>query len=174
MSLSCDSRSSSGSYYTAIRQRQFHTPSRTFLAKYAQHIKCPLVGDKEYGDVEANARLARRGAHRVVTDRPLLHSMSLEFEHPFTKKRMVFRSPMPDDMWEVASDILRSSGTREQKKEFHELQAVRETWGARVSEKGNGDGKGRRGTVDEKSPGKKRTSQRAAEEALKGVVLYLD
>lgn len=86
---------------------------------------CPLVGDKEYGDVEANRRLARRNAHRVMTDRPLLHSMSLEFEHPFTEEFVVFKSPMPEDMWRVAADILHSSGTREQREEFRELQNLR-------------------------------------------------
>lgn len=82
------------------------------------------MGDKEYGDFAANERVSRRSHNRIVATRPLLHSMSLEFVHPITKKTMAFRSAMPDDMWEVASNILKS-GTSAQRREFKDLQELR-------------------------------------------------
>lgn len=85
---------------------------------------CPVVGDKEYGDFAANERVSRRSHNRIVAKRPLLHSMSLEFVHPITKKAMTFRSAMPNDMWDVASHILRS-GTSAQRREFKNLQELR-------------------------------------------------
>lgn len=84
------------------------------------------MGDREYGDLEANYRASRRRYHRVNANRPLLHSMTLEFEHPFTHKFMAFKSPMPDDMWAVADDILRTSGTPGQRQEYGALQELRQ------------------------------------------------
>lgn len=51
--------------------------------------------------------------------------MSLEFVHPFTKKFMTFRAPLPDDMWGTADKILRAAGTPDQRHEFKELQDIR-------------------------------------------------
>ena len=87
----------------------------------------PIVGDKEYGDLDADFRLSRRNANRVDTHRPLLHSMTLEFNHPFTNKRMSFRAPIPTDMWETTDNILRASGTPEQQEEFAELQETHQS-----------------------------------------------
>ena len=92
-----------------------------------QWIGCPIVGDKEYGDLEANQRVARRAASRVDARRPLLHSVSLEFTHPFTNTPMSFKAPMPADMWEAAQNILRVSGTREQQEAFGQLQELRQS-----------------------------------------------
>lgn len=86
------------------------------------------MGDKEYGDWEANDRVSRRNAFRVDARRPLLHSMTLEFTHPFTNKPMSFRAPMPFDMWETAEKILRSSGTQDQRQEFAELQELHQVY----------------------------------------------
>ncbi|CAM9557484.1 unnamed protein product, partial [Hapterophycus canaliculatus] len=90
-------------------------------------IGCPIVGDREYGDPEANMKAARRMANRVEAERPLLHSVSLEFVHPFTNKLMSFKAPMPADMWETAEKILRVSGTREQQEGFGQLQELRQS-----------------------------------------------
>lgn len=54
--------------------------------------------------------------------------MALDFTHPFTNKPMSFRAPMPDDMWAAADNILRKSGTPEQKQEFAELQAGHDSY----------------------------------------------
>ncbi|CAN0307534.1 unnamed protein product, partial [Ectocarpus fasciculatus] len=92
-----------------------------------QWIGCPIVGDREYGDPEANFRASRRSAQRVEAQRPLLHSVSLEFIHPFTNKPMSFKAPMPPDMWETAQNILRVSGTPEQQEAFGKLQELRQS-----------------------------------------------
>ena len=94
-----------------------------------QWKRCPVLGDKDYGDSEANQRVSRRGSFRVDPGRPLVHSMSLEFTHPFTDKRMSFRAPMPSDMWHPAGVILRASGTPEQRREFAELQEAEQRRG---------------------------------------------
>lgn len=72
--------------------------------------------------------MSRRNAYRVDARRPLLHSVSLEFTHPFTNKPMCFRAPMPHDMWEVAQNILRASGTPEQRQHFGELQELHQSY----------------------------------------------
>lgn len=112
-----------------------------------QWKRCPVVGDKDYGDSEANQRITRRGNFRVNSDRQLLHSISLEFTHPFTDKRMFFQAPMPTDMWETAEAILRASGTPQQRQEFNELQESQRKpapiggrGAPRVSRKGGGRG----------------------------------
>ncbi|CAM9419368.1 unnamed protein product [Discosporangium mesarthrocarpum] len=89
------------------------------------HLKfqgCPIVGDRVYGDHEANARVGKRSSHRISPPRPLLHAATLAFQHPFTGEELFFSTPMPRDMWLPAWDILRSSGTPEQRHRFQELQ----------------------------------------------------
>ncbi|CAN0113672.1 unnamed protein product [Ectocarpus sp. 4 AP-2014] len=132
-------------------------------------IGCPIVGDREYGDPEANFRVSKRSAHRAEVQRPLLHSVSLEFIHPFTNKPMSFKAPMPPDMWETAQNILRVSGTPEQQEAFGKLQELRQSQadeaapvggrGApRMAAGGGGGGK--------KRPGNRSKGARAAFEAV--------
>lgn len=45
----------------------------------------PIVGDEKYGKTE------RRHQHYLA-----LHARSIEFTHPFTKKRLKFEAPFPD------------------------------------------------------------------------------
>ncbi|CAM9364545.1 unnamed protein product [Choristocarpus tenellus] len=84
----------------------------------------PIVGDRVYGDPELNARVARRSVSRIDVKRPLLHAATLEFRHPYTKNFLSLKAPMPEDMWDVASRILRASGTPAQIRKFKDLQGV--------------------------------------------------
>lgn len=59
---------------------------------HAAALGCPVVGDKTYGDAEADRRLTRRPS------RQLLHAVELSFIHPGTKSRVTFSAPPPDDM----------------------------------------------------------------------------
>lgn len=74
--------------------------------------KHPLIGDADYGGRDAavaglHHAFRQRGAELLrVIHRQALHARSLEFTHPITRERMVFESPMPDDMLRVL-DLLR-------------------------------------------------------------------
>ena len=48
----------------------------------------PLVGDPTYGDRRPTLGLSR----------PFLHAAELSFDHPATGERVVFESPLPDDL----------------------------------------------------------------------------
>lgn len=131
----------------------------------AQWLGHPIVGDKEYGDSEADYRLSRRNANRVDVHRPLLHSMTLEFNHPYTNKRMSFRAPIPADMWETADNILRASGTVEQQEEFGELQETHQTSAADTAPVG-GRGSPRFATRKGRKGGRGGSGAREAYEAV--------
>jgi len=56
----------------------------------------PLVGDTVYGRARGNdARLGR----------PALHAAHLGFEHPIVERRLVFETPLPDDLLEWIADL---------------------------------------------------------------------
>ncbi len=56
----------------------------------------PLVGDTVYGRARGNdARLGR----------PALHAAHLGFEHPILGRRLVFATPLPDDLLEWISEL---------------------------------------------------------------------
>lgn len=56
------------------------------------HLGHPVIGDQEYGYPSVNKQFAAQ-AHRQM-----LHAFSLEITHPVTKKPMIFRAKMPEDM----------------------------------------------------------------------------
>jgi len=62
---------------------------------HAAHLGCPLVGDDLYGDPARDARL------RVCPRRPLLHAVTLAFDHPVTGRRMEFSAEPPSDLVHV-------------------------------------------------------------------------
>jgi 23S rRNA pseudouridine1911/1915/1917 synthase len=58
-----------------------------------------VVGDERYGSRKlGNWEPLRRG-------RPFLHAANLEFDHPKTRRRLSFRSPLPADLSEVLEVI---------------------------------------------------------------------
>lgn len=61
----------------------------------------PIYGDDVYGFTDWNKRLAKSQG----IQRPLLHAFKLELAHPISKKKMVFRAPMAEDMMTVAQGI---------------------------------------------------------------------
>jgi len=62
--------------------------------------KTPVVGDEMYGGVRELPKNAPEKLKEYVAqiDRPMLHSYSLTFSHPATRKPMTFRAPIPEDM----------------------------------------------------------------------------
>ena len=63
-----------------------------------------MVGDSKYGDFPFN-RIAQRqwGVRRMF-----LHSARLALAHPLTKKRLIFESPLPQEL----ADCLPRAGIR--------------------------------------------------------------
>ena len=77
---------------------------RTHQARvHLAHVGCPILGDRKYGDFEAN-RLWRAAARR-----PLLHALELSFPDGLssTLRELAgrsFRAPVPQDMLAIAKD----------------------------------------------------------------------
>jgi 23S rRNA pseudouridine1911/1915/1917 synthase len=61
-------------------------------------IQRPIVGDPVYGRRRAAADSAEIHALLARVRRQMLHAWRLEINHPFTRERMRFESPLPDDM----------------------------------------------------------------------------
>jgi 23S rRNA pseudouridine955/2504/2580 synthase len=74
------------------------------IRRHLQAIGHPVVGDTKYGDFPFN-RIAQRqwGVRRMF-----LHSARLELAHPLTKKRLIFESPLPQEL----ADCLPRAGIR--------------------------------------------------------------
>jgi 23S rRNA pseudouridine1911/1915/1917 synthase len=72
------------------------------------HIGHPLLGDMTYGaGFKASARLLRESAQAALAalGRQALHAAELAFEHPVTRQRLTFQSPLPADMAAVAAAL---------------------------------------------------------------------
>ena len=74
------------------------------IRRHLQAIGHPVVGDTKYGDFPFN-RIAQRqwGVRRMF-----LHSARLALAHPLTKKRLIFESPLPQEL----ADCLPRAGIR--------------------------------------------------------------
>jgi len=59
---------------------------------HAAHLGHPIAGDPLYGSAELDRRL------RPPPARPLLHAVTLAFDHPATRRRMEFSAPPPPDL----------------------------------------------------------------------------
>jgi len=74
------------------------------IRRHLEAIGHPVVGDSKYGDFPFN-RIAQRqwGVRRMF-----LHSARLALAHPLTKKRLIFESPLPQEL----ADCLLRAGIR--------------------------------------------------------------
>lgn len=68
---------------------------------HLQDRTTPVYGDDVYGLPDWNKRLKK--SHGV--ERPLLHAMRLEMNHPVSGERMVFRAGMAKDMEGIARGV---------------------------------------------------------------------
>jgi 23S rRNA pseudouridine955/2504/2580 synthase len=64
------------------------------IRRHLDAIGHPIVGDSKYGDFAFNREKAREWGLK----RMFLHSTRLELAHPITRKRLVFASPLPDEL----------------------------------------------------------------------------
>ena len=67
------------------------------IRRHLEAIGHPIVGDGKYGDFSFN-RLAQR---QWGLKRMFLHSQRLSLPHPINRKRLVFVSPLPDELAQV-------------------------------------------------------------------------
>ena len=63
------------------------------LRVHFSHMGYPIVGDTMYGEKSE------------LIDRQALHAFELTFTHPYTKEKMTFRAPLPEDMLAVMRDV---------------------------------------------------------------------
>jgi 23S rRNA pseudouridine1911/1915/1917 synthase len=88
---------------------------------HLSYMKHPIVGDDMYGGklvypwqlqdkwhgLPAREDTAKMAVpQEPLINRPALHALTLEFEHPTTKKTVKFEAPLPDDMQNLL-DMLR-------------------------------------------------------------------
>ena len=74
-----------------------HTGRRHQLRRHLKHVSHHLAGDTTYGRGEHN-RLFRE---RLGCARLLLHSRSLEFNHPVSGDKLIIEAPLDDDFTRV-------------------------------------------------------------------------
>jgi 23S rRNA pseudouridine1911/1915/1917 synthase len=63
----------------------------------------PIVGDPTYGGVHRRVPDDIRPVQRL--ERPFLHATRLSFTHPTDGRKMMFESPLPDDLQVVVDGI---------------------------------------------------------------------
>ncbi|GIW72661.1 MAG: hypothetical protein KatS3mg102_2203 [Planctomycetota bacterium] len=104
----CDRAGGAGAGACAWRSFRLEpaTGRRHQLRVHLAALGCPILGDRRYGEPEANRRFAELSG----LERLWLHAAELELRHPRSGARLVLRSPVPAE-FELALERLR--GRRE-------------------------------------------------------------
>lgn len=63
---------------------------------HLSHLGSPIIGDQTYGNFQALPLALKRAADDF--GRQALHAASLQFTHPKTGERLLFHSPVPEDL----------------------------------------------------------------------------
>ena len=92
----------SGGPDATLLELQIETGRTHQIRRHLEAIGHPIVGDCKYGDFPFNRIAARQWGLK----RMFLHSTRLSIAHPLTKKRLVFVSPLPEEL----SDSLPRAG----------------------------------------------------------------
>jgi 23S rRNA pseudouridine1911/1915/1917 synthase len=75
----------------------------------AERAKTPILGDPLYGRPPKDPALLRIAE---ALGRQALHARVLGFEHPITRKKMRWESPLPADMQQALGELRRLAATR--------------------------------------------------------------
>jgi len=80
-----------------------HTGKTHQLRVHLKSIGCPIAGDKMYIDLKIYDHYVHHGwqdwmAETVGLRRLALHACLLEFQHPLTKEKLSFHSPLPAEL----------------------------------------------------------------------------
>jgi len=76
---------------------------------HLSYMKHPIAGDDMYGGKPVypwQIKDVEPAVEEPLISRPALHALTLEFEHPTTKKMVKFEAPLPEDMQNLL-DMLR-------------------------------------------------------------------
>lgn len=71
------------------------------LRKHLEHLRHPIIGDVTYGDGEHN----RFFRSQFKIRRLLLHSFSLEFQHPEGGAQIKIKAPLPEEFQTLAKNF---------------------------------------------------------------------
>lgn len=86
---------------SALLQVDLKTGRTHQIRVHCAAVGHPIMGDHVYGWQKLNKAAAATGVSYDVIrsiQRQMLHAWRLSFDHPDTGKRMVFESPLPEDM----------------------------------------------------------------------------
>jgi 23S rRNA pseudouridine1911/1915/1917 synthase len=94
----------------ALMRARIHTGRTHQIRVHLASIGHPVAGDAVYGGTRTppSRRAASRAALAALA-RPALHSARLSFTHPATGERVVFTSPLPDDIRRVLAALREAS-----------------------------------------------------------------
>jgi len=90
----------------ALLRVRLHTGRTHQIRVHLAAIGHPVAGDETYGGLREppSRRASSRQALRSLR-RPALHAACLAFEHPATRARMIFESPLPEDISSVVGRL---------------------------------------------------------------------
>lgn len=81
--------------YGCLLECRLETGRTHQIRVHMESIKCPVIGDRVYGDFSNLPSHLRDAADQF--GRQALHAAMLGFIHPVTNKKLYFESPLPDD-----------------------------------------------------------------------------
>ena len=85
----------------SIVEAEIKSGRRHQIRQHFAQIGCPVVMDPLYGDVKFN----RRFRIEFHFSRLFLHSKSVRFVHPITKKELLIEAPFPPDMMSFSKKV---------------------------------------------------------------------
>lgn len=78
---------------TALVEARPHTGRTNQIRVHLWHLGWPVVGDQAY---LPNQRMGETQTHRLGDPPLCLHALRITLEHPLTRERVTFESPVPD------------------------------------------------------------------------------
>jgi 23S rRNA pseudouridine1911/1915/1917 synthase len=86
----------------ALLRVRIHTGRTHQIRVHLASLGHPVAGDSTYGGTRTpSSRSAAARAALLSLERPALHAARLGFQHPRSGARLVFDSPLPDDLADV-------------------------------------------------------------------------
>jgi len=79
---------------------------------HLSHDKTPILGDSTYGGKRFFPKGISREARELIIrfNRQALHAISIEFNHPRTKKKVIFKTPIAKDIKDLINSLKKLEG----------------------------------------------------------------